>query len=70
MEIIPAFHSAYMIPKNLINTRYVIDKYCKANKVSNKKTVEIIYINDKYIFIKDSLSVEVVKFDYMFKDEK
>lgn len=37
IEVLPIFHSAYMIPKNLTNIQYVIDKYCKANKVLNKK---------------------------------
>lgn len=68
--VIPALHDAYTIPKNLVNTKYVLDKYSKENKILDRNKLKIIYMNDKYIFIKDSLNVEVVKFDYMFKNEK
>ena len=66
----PVVHSAYIIPRNLTNLQYVVDKYSKENKISNKKDVRIVYTNDKYIFIQYGVNIEVVKSDYMFKSDK
>lgn len=68
--IYPAIHSTYIVPKNLTNLQYVIDKYSKENKIKDKKSLEIIYLNDKYIFIQHGVNIEVVKSDYMFKSDK
>ncbi|ARK13449.1 hypothetical protein A6C57_25645 [Fibrella sp. ES10-3-2-2] len=67
---ITKFHDLFNMPDNLKNMNYVIDKYCKDYKSINRDSVKVLYMNDKYLFIKDSSKIEIVKFDYMFKDSK
>lgn len=67
VKSISIFHKMFTFPSNLKNIQYILDKYCTDNKGINRDSVEVMYMNDKYIFIKDSSKIEVVKFDYMFK---
>ncbi len=61
------FHDEYFLPKNLINLDYIQ----KSLKNNNYKINEIIYFNDKYIFIKhkneDNSTIEIIKFDNLLK---
>lgn len=62
------FHNLFKFPIDLKNKDYIIKSYLSKRNSTNKDSVSIIYWNDKYIFIKDSSKIEVVKFDYMFAE--
>lgn len=66
---IDSFHKKYYLPENSKNIAYMINKYCISSGNANRDSVKVLYMNDKYIFIKDSSRIEVVKFDYMFRDK-
>ncbi|RXR17359.1 hypothetical protein EQG63_11260 [Flavobacterium amnicola] len=60
------FHKMYFLPFNLKNTKYI---ECYIGK--NKNEFELLYFNDKYIFvqIKKTKEIEIINFDEMFKKD-
>ena len=66
---ISKFHENYYLPENSNNVKYMLDKYCTKTSNVNRDSLSIVYMNDKYIFIKERSNIEVVKFDYLFREE-
>lgn len=64
------FHKKYAIPENLKNISYVLEKYCEKTPEARRDSLNVIYMNDKYIFIQERSNVEVIKFDNLFRDDK
>ncbi|GAB2648466.1 hypothetical protein GCM10027035_47740 [Emticicia sediminis] len=64
---ITKLHSIYLIPDNLINSKKLIKNYISTNKLLPKDTVKILYLNDKYIFLKKNSEVEILKFEELFE---
>ncbi|MBC3789184.1 hypothetical protein [Spirosoma utsteinense] len=69
IQSLVSFHSQYMFPSNLKNIDYALDKYCEETGSANRDSLKIIYMNDKYVFIRDKQAVSVQKLDYIFKNE-
>lgn len=69
LQSLVSFHSQYMFPSNLKNIDYALDKYCEETGSANRDSLKIIYMNDKYVFIRDKQTVSVEKLDYIFKNK-
>jgi hypothetical protein len=67
VEILVGFHNMFRTPANLKNERLMLEKYMLKSKALNRDSVRILYMNDRYIFIKDSSKVAVVKFELLFE---
>lgn len=66
-----AFHKTFLLPENVMNSSYI---KCKIGKNSNlSSNPEILYFNDKYIFIEykihDSTKIEILPFDRFFEND-
>ncbi len=44
---------SYGLPENNINSEHLISKYKIDNKLTKKDSVKVLYLNDKYVFIKN-----------------
>lgn len=60
------FHKMYYVPFNLKNTKYI---ECYIDKKKNE--FELLYFNDKFIFvqIKKTQEIEIINFEEMFKKD-
>lgn len=65
-SIFTKFHHLYYVPSNIKNIEYL---ECYTGK--KKKDFELLYFNDKYVFIKDikSKQIEIINFEEMLNKE-
>lgn len=65
-DISKVFHKLYYVPSNIKNIEYI---ECYTGK--KKKDFELLYFNDKYVFIKDikSKQIEIINFEEMLNKD-